>query len=91
MSAPATDQATPWPTTWKRPGLIANPLLQRGAVALIVLYFLWSIGSLEIDWLRAVQGFERAGKLFGRIETQAFEMARDQLLSQGPAGAPKLH
>ena len=31
------------------------------------------------------------GKLFGRIETQAFEMARDQLLAQGPAGAPKLH
>ena len=31
------------------------------------------------------------GKLFGRIETQAFEMARDQLLSQSPVGVPKLH
>ena len=31
------------------------------------------------------------GKLFMRIETQAFEMACDQLLSQGPVDAPKLH
>ena len=78
MSAPAT---TEYPTTWKRPGLITNPLIQRGAVALIVLYFLWSIGSLDIDWPRIVQGFDRAGNLFGRMFPPDF--SRWELLLKG--------
>ncbi len=64
MSAPASSQ---YPNTWNRPGLISNPLLQRAAMALVVLYLLWSIGSLDIDWNRVSQGFERAGSLFGRM------------------------
>jgi phosphonate transport system permease protein len=78
MSAPAT---TEYPKTWKRQGLIANPALQRGVVALIVLYFLWSIGSIEIDWGRVSQGFDRAGNLFGRMFPPDF--SRWELLLRG--------
>ncbi|MDH3702990.1 MAG: phosphonate ABC transporter, permease protein PhnE [Alphaproteobacteria bacterium] len=80
MSAPA-DLQDRWPATWKRPGLISNPLMQRGAVALAVLYLLWSIGSLEIEWSRVSQGFERAGTLFGRMLPPDF--SRWELLLKG--------
>lgn len=80
MSAPA-DLQDRWPTTWKRPGLISNPSLQRGAMALAVLYLLWSIGSLEIEWSRVSQGFERAGTLFGRMFPPDF--SRWELLLKG--------
>lgn len=78
MSAPTTES---YPATWKPPGLIANPLMQRGAVALTVLYILWSIGSLEIDWSRIAEGFDRAGNLFGRMFPPSFE--RWELLLKG--------
>ncbi len=78
MSAPAT---TDYPKTWKRPGLITNPLIQRGAVAVVVLYILWSIGSLEVDWPRIAQGFDRAGNLFGRMFPPDF--SRWELLLKG--------
>ncbi|MDP6815118.1 MAG: phosphonate ABC transporter, permease protein PhnE, partial [Alphaproteobacteria bacterium] len=81
MSTPSTDQATPWPTTWKRPGLITNPILQRGVVALVVVYLFWSVGSLEIDWPRVAQGFDRAGNLFGRMFPPDF--SRWDLLLKG--------
>lgn len=78
MSAPATSD---YPRTWKRPGLITNPLVQRGVVAMAVLYFLWSIGSLDFDWSRISQGFERAGNLFGRMFPPDF--SRWELLLKG--------
>jgi phosphonate transport system permease protein len=78
MSAPAT---TDYPTTWIPPGLITNPWMRRGAVALVVLYMLWSIGSLEIDWPRIAQGFDRAGTLFGRMFPPSF--SRWELLLKG--------
>ena len=78
MSAPA---GTDYPETWKRPGLISNPLLHRGVMALAVLYVLWSIGSLDIDWHRVSQGFERAANLFGRMFPPDF--SRWQLLLKG--------
>jgi phosphonate transport system permease protein len=50
-------------------------------VALVVLYFLWSIGSLDIDWPRIAQGFDRAGNLFGRMFPPDF--SRWELLLKG--------
>ena len=78
MSAPAV---TDYPKTWKRPGLITNLHVRRGVVALTVLYFLWSIGSLDFDWGRISQGFERAGNLFGRMFPPDF--SRWELLLKG--------
>ncbi len=78
MSAPAT---TDYPKIWKRPGLITNLHVQRGVVALVVLYFFWSIGSLDLDWHRFSQGFERAGNLFGRMLPPDF--SRWELLLKG--------
>ncbi len=78
MSATA---ASGHPTTWKRPGLIANPLIQRALMVLFVLYIVWSIGSLEVDWPRVAQGFDRAGNLFGRMIPPDF--SRWELLLKG--------
>lgn len=78
MNTPA---ATSTPRTWKRPGLITNPLIQRGAVALIVLYIVWSIGSLDINWFRVAQGYERAGNFFGRMFPP--DVSRWELLLKG--------
>lgn len=82
MSTPATiDTPKTWPKTWRRPGLITNPLIRRGVTALVVLYILWSIGSLEIDWTRVSEGFPRAGKLFSRMFPPDF--SRWELLTKG--------
>jgi phosphonate transport system permease protein len=78
MSAPAISN---YPKTWKRPGLITNPHVQRAVVALAVLYLLWSIGSLDFDWARISQGFDRAGNLFGRMFPPDF--SRWELLLKG--------
>ncbi|MDP6830854.1 MAG: phosphonate ABC transporter, permease protein PhnE [Alphaproteobacteria bacterium] len=77
----SSQTATVYPTTWKRPSLIANPLAQRAVVAAVVLYILWAVGSLEVDWQRVIQGFDRAGKLFGRMFPPDF--SRWELLLKG--------
>ena len=81
MSTSTTASPTNYPSTWKAPGLIANPHVQRAVMALIVLYVLWSVGSLDIDWPRVSRGFERAGNLFGRMFPPDF--SRWELLLKG--------
>ncbi len=77
----SSQAAGDYPRRWKRPGLIANPHLQRAVVAAVVLYILWAVGSLEVDWPRTAQGFERAGNLFGRMFPPDF--GRWELLLKG--------
>lgn len=76
MSSPAV-----YPTTWKPPGLISNPAARRGLVALVVLYLLWSFGTIEVDWPRVGRGFPRAADLFSRMFPPDF--SRWELLLKG--------
>ena len=76
MSEPATR-----PTRWRAPRLIANPVYRHSFTAIVVIYLLWSIGSLEIDWARVGQGLPRAGNIFGRMFPPDF--SRAELLWRG--------
>jgi phosphonate transport system permease protein len=73
MSAPAT--------VWRRPKLIANPIYRYGLNGLVLVYLIWSLGTLEIDWPRVSSGFGRAGDIFARMFPPNFD--RWELLLRG--------
>lgn len=56
-----------YPTTWKRPGLIENPVYRTGMWIAAGLYLVWSLGTLEMDWGRVAQGLPRAADMVSRM------------------------
>ena len=77
-----TRPAAGYPTAWRRPPLIENPLLRYGLSALALVYLVWSLGfSIEIDVARVVQGLDRAGNMFARMVPPDF--SRWELLFRG--------
>ena len=83
MSETAASRYATQPTRWRAPRLIANPVYRHGFTLAVVVYLLWSIGSLEIDWGRVVQGLPRAGSIFNRMFPPDF--SRAELLWRGIA------
>ncbi len=73
MSAP--------PTVWRRPKLIANPVYRWGLIGLAFFYLIVTGFTLEGDWGRISQGFERAGNIFSRMFPPDF--SRWELLLRG--------
>ena len=74
--------AAGYPTTWRRPPLIASPLFRYGLVVLTLAYLVWSLGfSFEVDMARVVQGLDRAGNMFARMVPPDF--TRWELLYRG--------
>jgi phosphonate transport system permease protein len=69
------------PTTWRPPKLIANPLYRYGLMALAVVYLVWSLGTLNIDWERVGNGLPRAADMFARMWPPDF--SRWNLLVRG--------
>ncbi len=49
--------------TWTRPRLIPNTALRAAIIAGVLLYLIFAIGSLEINWSRIAQGFEKGWRL----------------------------
>jgi phosphonate transport system permease protein len=49
-----------YPTQWKKPPFISNPVVRYALIIVAIIYLILSIGSLEINWLRLSQGWERA-------------------------------
>ena len=49
-----------YPTQWKKPPFISNPVVRYALIIGAIIYLILSIGSLEINWLRLSQGWERA-------------------------------
>ena len=56
---PAVTAAAALPRQWRRPPFIANPRLRWTLYAGAALYLVLGIGSLEVNWARAIQGLER--------------------------------
>lgn len=56
---PAVTAAAALPRQWRRPPFIANPRLRWALYAGAALYLVLGIGSLEVNWTRAIQGLER--------------------------------
>ncbi|MCB2102149.1 MAG: phosphonate ABC transporter, permease protein PhnE [Rhodobacterales bacterium] len=66
---------------WRPPALIESPALRHGLTLAVILYLVWSIGGLDIDWGRVSQGLPRAGRMFERMFPPNFE--RWELLVRG--------
>lgn len=49
-----------YPKQWKKPPFIANPIIRYALIFGAIAYLFLSISSLEINWLRVSQGWERA-------------------------------
>jgi len=77
MNSPATHAAT----TWRPPKMVANPAIRHAITGTAVLYLIWSIGSLEVDWSRVASGFPRAGDMLVRMFPPDF--SRSGLLIRG--------
>lgn len=69
------------PDTWRRPPMIANPLVRYGLAAAVTAYMIWALIMLPFDWERVMQGMERAGRIFGGAFPPSFE--RSELLIEG--------
>ncbi len=69
------------PNTWRPPSLIESPILRYGLLVLALAYLVWSMGALEINWQRTIQGFPRAGDMIGRMFPPDF--SRWELLLRG--------
>jgi phosphonate transport system permease protein len=49
----------PLPRHWRPPNFVTNPLTRWALYAGVALYLVLGIGSLEVNWVRAIQGLER--------------------------------
>ncbi len=56
---PVVTAATVLPRQWRRPPFIANPRVRWALYVGAALYLVVGIGSLEVNWARAIQGLER--------------------------------
>lgn len=67
--------------SWKPPRFIVNPVYRWGLIVLGAGYLLWSLGTLEVDWLRVGNGLPRATDMLVRMVPPDF--SRWQLLATG--------
>jgi phosphonate transport system permease protein len=58
MTSPVT-ATPPLPRHWRRPNFVNNPLARWALYAGAALYLVLGIGSLDVNWVRAIQGLER--------------------------------
>ena len=56
---PVVTAAAVLPRQWRRPPFVANPRIRWALYAGAALYLVLGIGSLEVNWARAIQGLER--------------------------------
>jgi phosphonate transport system permease protein len=66
---------------WQRIRTVANPWVRQGLAALAVVYLLWSLTTLEINWTRVADGLPRAVNLVLRMFPPDF--SRGSLLFRG--------
>ncbi|WP_422025282.1 phosphonate ABC transporter, permease protein PhnE [Roseovarius sp.] len=69
------------PDTWSRPPFIANRWLRWAVYIGVLVYIVWVIATIPIDWQRVIEGVERARRIFGGAFPPSFE--RSGLLIDG--------
>jgi phosphonate transport system permease protein len=52
---------------WNRIRMIENPNIRYGLVVIALIYILWSVGTLEMNWTRLSTGIPRAINMFSRM------------------------
>ncbi|MFP4495129.1 MAG: phosphonate ABC transporter, permease protein PhnE [Halochromatium sp.] len=73
---------TAYPTRWRRPPLIADARLRWALIIAALLYLALGIGSLEVNWARAADGWERGLRFLGGFLSPDFG-SRWQDIQQG--------
>ena len=71
MSASAFD-ASAAARAWRPPPLIAAPALRYAVYLIALAYAVLSVGSIDVNWTRAAEGVERAGRFLGGLGMSAF-------------------
>lgn len=66
---------------WQRIRMIENPIIRHGLIVAGLIYFFWSMNSLDIDWSRVREGIPRAADILARMFPPDF--GRWQLLLKG--------
>jgi phosphonate transport system permease protein len=66
---------------WQRIRMINHSGVRYGLLVLVLIYILWSLGSLEINWQRVSNGMERATNMLSRMFPPDF--SRWNLLVRG--------
>lgn len=77
----ATDTPSATPFKWQRIRMIESPLLRYGLLAMVLAYFVWSLGALDINWDRVAKGIPRASNMLVRMFPPDY--ARANLLFSG--------
>ncbi len=67
--------------SWRKPPMIANPVLRWITILGIFAYIVWSVATLPIDWQRVAEGLARAQRIFSGAIPPSFE--RSGLLIDG--------
>lgn len=67
--------------SWRKPPMIANPVLRWVMILGIATYIVWSVATLPIDWQRVAEGLVRAQRIFNGAIPPSFE--RSGLLIDG--------
>ncbi|MEP2978296.1 MAG: phosphonate ABC transporter, permease protein PhnE [Lentilitoribacter sp.] len=67
--------------TWQKPPFITNPLFRYGLYAAVIIYFVLTLATLPIDWVRVSDGLVRAQRIFSGAFPPNFE--RSGLLIDG--------
>jgi phosphonate transport system permease protein len=79
MSASAFD-ASAAARAWRPPPLIASPTLRYAVYLFALAYAVLSVGSIDVNWARAAEGVERAGRFLGGFFPPDFISKRDDII-----------
>lgn len=77
----ASDTPLAAPLKWQRIRMIESPWLRFGLLAVVLAYFVWSFGALDINWDRVAKGIPRATNMLVRMFPPDF--SRANLLFRG--------
>lgn len=84
MSAPALDaqvfDARAAARAWRPPPLIATPWLRYAIYLGALAYAVLAVGTIEVNWTRAAEGIERAGRFLGGFFPPDFTSKGDDIL-----------
>ena len=77
----STETRIDQPLKWQRIRMIENPMIRHGLIMLAVAYIFLSVSTLDISWVRVINGLPRAANMIARMVPPNF--SRWELLVKG--------
>ncbi|MEO0619787.1 MAG: phosphonate ABC transporter, permease protein PhnE [Pseudomonadota bacterium] len=79
-SSPATPTAARYPTSWRKPPFITNPLLRWTLWVGAGIYLAIALGTLEVNWSRVAEGIPRGQKFIAAFFPPDFISRWDSII-----------